>query len=185
MADTRRSYRQGLEALRDGSKASVAFLHNTGYDQSRGRGHTVLTDGVDSAILLRRMSENQGGGIEVQDEKNRDTPALEGMRLRFEPSGPLNLRTGKPWSGVVVRQSTDETLSNAMVHAQVRQAKVLAAIDERGGQITPGDLADALGTDTKHLTEVLAPFTGAGIVADNGKKTTARRYLRGPNAQFD
>lgn len=174
------AYRAGLEALRDATGAAVLVLHNSGHDRSRARGHSTLVDGVDSAVVLIPRDQREGGGVTARDEKSRDSAALAEAQLRFEAAGPLNPRTGEAWSGVVVRQSFDESLHAALGAVERDTARVLAAIDAAGGEIAPGDLAKVLGvtTDRGELKRAMAPILAGGQVTGNGKSTRAMRYLR-------
>jgi len=177
------AYRLGMETLRDATGAAVVALHNSGHDKSRGRGHTTLIDGMDSAVLLRPMSSKDGGGVLLQDEKGRDTGALAEVRLRFDPCGPLNPRKGAPWSGVVVRQGVDETLTTVLAaHAAITE-KALAAINEHGGEITSADLAVALDVPRSDLARTVRPLLDGNVLITNGRRTTALRYLLGPEAR--
>ena len=175
------AYRLGLESLRDAlPDAAVLTLHNTGHDRSRARGHTTLVDGMDSAVLLVPRPAAEGGGVELRDEKSRDTAALENMRLAFEPAGPINPRTGQPWSGVTVRQDIGDFLSNAHQAYQDRITRVTEAITAAGGEITSKALAEALGVDRGNLTREIKDLLANGVLVHNGRATSGRRYLLGP-----
>lgn len=176
------AYRAGVEALRDATGAAVLVLHNSGHDKTRGRGHTTLVDGVDSAVILIPRPKVDGGGVVVKDEKSRDSRALEDLHLMFEGAGPADPRTGEPWSGVVVRQTFEDGLRTAMASTQAVTAKVLEAIDAAGGEIAPGALSKVLGipTDRGELGKVMKTVMAGGEVVTNGKGTRALRYLRAP-----
>lgn len=178
------AYRAGVEALRDATGAAVVMLHNSGYNKGRSRGHTTLVDGVDSAVLLRKMDDSEGGGVKLSDEKSRDSGEVETVRLEFEPCGPVNLATGEFWSGVVVRKDVEDMIGTVLfAHAELAR-DVLRAIDAHGPDGVPAKpLAAALGMDsTRNLAYKLRPLIEAEVVVDNGRGTTAKRYLRGPRA---
>lgn len=163
-------YRTGLEALRDGTGAAVLVLHNSGYDKSRGRGHTTLVDGMDSSVVLRTRPDREGGGIDLVDEKSRETAPLESINLGIQPVAE---------SVVMVRRDWTETLATAMQVADSTMSKVAAAIDgaETPGEATAEEVAAALGVSRTNLSRELRPLLESGQLLTNGKATTGRRYL--------
>lgn len=174
------AYRTGLEKLAQASGAAILTLHNSGHDKSRGRGHTTLIDGMDSAVLLTRKSDRDGGGVALTDEKSRETAGLDSIRLKFEPAGPINPLTGKHWSGVVVVQRDEETLGTVLGALSEDVERVHTAIDAAGGEATSEQLAIALGVDRTNLSRRLKPLLEGGALTTNGRGTRALRYLRPP-----
>lgn len=189
------SYRTGLEKLAQASGAAILTLHNSGHDKSRGRGHTTLIDGLDSAVLLTRKSDREGGGVALTDEKSRETAELEAIRLRFEPAGQINPRTGKHWSGVVVVQEMEETVGTVCAAYSHEIDALLKVIDAAADRGEPGasrdDLAPALGVSAANVAKTLrqrgymeegkAGVKGLQVVATTGSGNT-RRYVRGAGA---
>lgn len=180
------AYRAGLEALRDATGAAVLMLHNSGHDKTRARGHSTLVDGVDSAVTLIPRALTEGGGVSVKDEKSRDSKALDNFVVRFEGAGPLDVATQAPWSGVVVPQSFDDSVHQALIETQAITRKVLQAIDAAGGEISPKELSAVMDIrlDGGELAKVMRAVMAGGEVEENGKQARAKRYQR-PALQSD
>lgn len=174
------AYRQGLEALKDTADAAVLTLHNSGHDKTRGRGHTVLIDGMDSAVTLVRKPDREGGGVALVDEKSRDSAAVAGTRLQFLPCGPKRA-DGSSWSGVAVVQDVMESANTAVATLTAERDLILKAIDtaETPGEASSAELAAALGVTRSNLSRSLRPFLEANAIRTNGKGSKALKYLRG------
>ncbi len=178
------AYRAGIEALAEATDAAVLVLHNSGHDQSRSRGHTVLEDGMNSSVLLRPRSDREGGGIGMSDCKTRDGSPLESVALEFHPCGPINPTTGKPWSGVPRLRTIGTTLSVAARAYDEILTKVYEAIDNAAtpGEATSQEIADALGVDKSNVSREMKPLMANGWITDNGGRTSAKRFTRGSAA---
>ncbi|HYO18897.1 MAG TPA: AAA family ATPase [Dermatophilaceae bacterium] len=183
------AYRQGIEALRDATDASVIVNHNSGvHERARGRGHTTLPDGMDSIISFVKKRDDEGGGIALDNGKNRDQDALAGIRLMFHPCGPPNQKTGKPWSGVPLVQPDGLTWGNTLAALAQEAQPVLDALDAAGGSgITSAQLAAVLGINPSNLSKhkTVRMLTESKMIEHNGQKGSAVRWLRGPHGWAD
>lgn len=72
----------GLEAVAKFSGALVLTLHNTGWDDSRGRGSTLLPDAADTVLHLDGKPD-PGSVRTLKHHKHRDGDMIDALRFRF------------------------------------------------------------------------------------------------------
>lgn len=75
-------YVKGLERVATGSGALVLTLHNTGWDDTRGRGSTLLPDAADTVLHLDGKPD-PGAARTLTHHKHRDGDMLDAPGLRF------------------------------------------------------------------------------------------------------
>ena len=151
------AYVSGLEAVGTLSGALVLVLHNTGWNEARERGSTILPDACDVTLLLQ--GDGAPGGIRRLDHRKfRDGEMLA------EPIGFTFRRVEGTRSGLLVPGATLPTRDE-----ESARDGVLRQVTTDPGRTT-GDLANALRRNRQHVSVLLAELVGAGLVHNRGTK---------------
>lgn len=124
-------YNMGVRMVRDISGAAVMVLHNSGWDESRGRGSTLLPD-IAGTVLHFRGDPKPTGTRVLENQKDRDTDSNgKALPFRFQQyvigqdSGGVDIT-----SGVLVPTSPDATLQAYAVAEQDALDALVAQLDE-------------------------------------------------------
>lgn len=147
---------RGLESVAATVDGLVMVLHNTGWDQSRERGSTLLPDACDTTLLLEGDPE---GLRTLRHRKHRDGDMLE---------TPLAFRFRKiedTGSGVLIPADASSGIT--------MQERVLAVVGDWPG-LSTGDYLARLGmpkSQRPNVSRHLNTLAQQGVIVNVGSKT--------------
>lgn len=144
------AYVHGLERVARGSGALVMTMHNTGHDDTRGRGSTLLPDAADTVLHL------QGGRgpndiRTLRHQKHRDGDMLDGLRFKFRKvegthSGLLHPITASDAQAATREERREQIKANSQRDLMTKVCEALQASPTPRSRRQIEDTLRSLGT---------------------------------------
>lgn len=170
-ADTAR-FNAGVRIVRDVSGAALLVLHNAGWDESRGRGSTLLPDIAGSVVHL--TGDPKGLRV-LRDQKFRDGTAGDALGFTFHKIVVGTDANGREvTSGVLVPADLP---AEALAEVNELRGRCLRALDASPGA-SAEDVRRVLDLDTKDkASRLLKALESAGAVENLGAKNRGAWHL--------